>query len=118
MRPRCGAKEVSATWDSSEIGHGAYRFTDFPRTTGSTEVEAIASVGDDAYVEGESVLVRCNLPPRVKFTRRNKLDDDKTTTYHCVPSITLAMALGPLKTAYRNTTASSNRNFRAWKIQA
>lgn len=47
MRPRCGAKEVSATWDSSEIGHGAYRFTDFPRTTGSTEVEAIASVGDE-----------------------------------------------------------------------
>ena len=39
-----------------KIGHSVYRFVDFSRTTGASEAEACAIVGDDASLEGESVL--------------------------------------------------------------
>lgn len=115
--PAVAVRRLAQRGTLRKIGHGAYRFIDFPRTTGSTEAEAIAMVGDDAYIEGESVLallnlghanptkvevatrrqVRRTLPSWVKITRRTKLDDAKTTTYHGVPSVTLAVALQQTK---------------------
>lgn len=96
-----------------KIGHGVYRFIDFPTTTGSSEAEAVAIVGEDSYLEGESVLsllelghanpvrvevatlrqVRRSLPRWLKVTRRTTLHEDQLTTYHGVPSVTLSTAL-------------------------
>lgn len=59
--PAVAVRRLAQRGTLRKIGHGAYRFIDFPRTTGSTEAEAIAMVGDDAYIEGESVLALLNL---------------------------------------------------------
>lgn len=95
------------------IGHGVYRFDEFPRTAGTVEAEAVAIVGDDAYLEGESVLAllglghanparievattrqnRRTLPRWIKATRRTTLKEDETTYYHGVPSVHLEKAL-------------------------
>lgn len=80
------------------IGHGVYRFDDFPRTVGSAEAEAVAMVGEDAYLEGESVLAllelghanpvrieiaatrqkRRTLPGWIQVTQRSTLKADET----------------------------------------
>jgi predicted transcriptional regulator of viral defense system len=100
-----------------KIGHGVYRFDDYPQTRGSTEAEAVALVGEDAYLEGESVLglldlghanpvrveiattrqVRRKLPAWIKTTRRTRLNEDETTTYFGVPSVKLKTALQQVK---------------------
>lgn len=95
------------------IGHGVYRFDDFPQTTGSAEAEAVAMVGDNAYLEGESVLAlldlghanpvtieiattrqnRRSLPRWIQLTQRTTLNDENTTHYHGVPCVDLKYAL-------------------------
>lgn len=95
------------------IGHGVYRFDEFPRTVGSAEAEAVAIVGEHAHLEGESVLAllelghanparveiattvqnRRTLPQWIKVTQRTMLKEDATTHYHGVPSVTLQYAL-------------------------
>lgn len=95
------------------IGHGVYRFDDFPRTVGSDEAEAVAIVGEHAYLEGESVLAllelghanparieiattrqkRRALPQWIRVTQRTTLQEKETTHYQGVPSVTLNYAL-------------------------
>ena len=99
------------------IGHGVYRFDEFPRTAGTPEAEAIAIGGEGTYLEGESVLAlldlghanparievattrqnRRTLPRWVKATRRTTLEDEDTTHYHGVPSVRLKQALLHIK---------------------
>lgn len=95
------------------IGHGVYRFDEFPRTANAADAEAVAIVGEGAYLEGESVLallglghanpaqiqvattrqIRRTLPRWIKTTRRTKLTDEDTTSYEGVPSVRLSHAL-------------------------
>lgn len=95
------------------IGHGVYRFDDFPQTAGSTEAEAVAIVGENAHLEGESVLAlldlghanpakieiattrqnRRTLPDWIKVTQRTTLRSEDTTYYHGVPAVELKYAL-------------------------
>src|SRR5699024_2490513 len=95
------------------IGHGVYRFDEFPRTIGTAEAEAVAIVGDDSYLERESVLAllewghanparievtttrqnRRTLPRWIKATRRTTLKEEETTSYHGGPSVLLEHAL-------------------------
>lgn len=99
------------------IGHGVYRFDEFPRTTGTAEAEAVAMVGEYAYLEGASVLALLNLghanparievavlqqnrrslPPWIKASHRTTLKDNETTYYHGVPSVHLEKALQQTK---------------------
>ena len=96
-----------------KVGHGVYRFDDFPQSTGSAEAEAVAIVGEDAYLEGESVLAlldlghanpvkievasrrqnRRSLPRWIQVTQRTTLKEEDTTHYHGVPSVDLKLAL-------------------------
>jgi len=96
-----------------KIGHGVYRFDEFPRVVGTAEAEAVAIVGEDAYLEGASVLAlldlghtnparieiattrqnRRVLPKWIKATRRTTLKKEETTHYHGVPSVHLKHAL-------------------------
>lgn len=96
-----------------KIGHGVYRFDDFPQATGTAEAEAVAIVGEDAYLEGESVLAlldlghanpvkievastrqnRRSLPPWIHATQRTTLQEEDTTQYYGVPSVNLKYAL-------------------------
>lgn len=115
--PAVALRKLALRGALRRIGHGVYRFDEFPRTIGSAEAEAIALVGEEAYLEGESVLalldlghanparievatrrqVRRNLPAWIKVTRRTTLEDDETTAYHGVPSLILRKALQQVK---------------------
>lgn len=115
--PAVALRKLAQRGTLRRIGHGVYRFDEFPRTVGSAEAEAIALVGEDAYLEGESVLallnlghanparieiatrrqVRRNLPVWITITRRTKLEETETTAYHGVPSVILKKALQQVK---------------------
>ncbi|OAV62858.1 type IV toxin-antitoxin system AbiEi family antitoxin domain-containing protein [Enteractinococcus helveticum] len=95
------------------LGHGVYRFDDFPQTVDSTEAEAVAMVGGHVYLEGKSVLAllglghakparieiattrqnRRILPRWIQVTQRTTLKVDETTRYHGVPSVYLQHTL-------------------------
>lgn len=115
--PSVALRKLAARGALRKLGHGVYRFEEFPRIAGSAEAEATAIVGDEAYLEGESVLalldlghanparievatrrqVRRELPAWIKTTRRTRLDDEAITSYHGVPSVTLKRALEQVK---------------------
>lgn len=115
--PPVALRKLAARGTLQKIGHGVYRFDEFPRTVGSAEAEATAIVGDEAYLEGESVLalldlghanparieiatrrqVRRDLPAWIKTTRRTRLEDEAITSYHGVPSVTLKRVLEEVK---------------------
>lgn len=121
--PPVALRKLATRGALQKIGHGVYRFDEFPRTTGSSEAEATAIVGNEAYLEGESVLallelghanpakieiatrrqVRRSLPPWIKMTRRTRLDDAAITSYHGVPSVTLKTALEQTKDRIPNS---------------
>lgn len=115
--PAVTLRKLAARGILQKIGHGVYRFEQFPRPLGSVEAEATAIVGDEAYIEGESVRalldlghanparievatrrqVRRDLPAWIKVTHRTRLGDDVLTSYHGVPAVTLKTALAQVR---------------------
>jgi predicted transcriptional regulator of viral defense system len=93
------------------VGHGVYRIHHYIPTQLDGYADAVALVGRDAYLFGESVLamhnlaptnpatikiatpnvVRKTLPPNLVVIKRD--NDEKTTWYECIPSQTVFEAI-------------------------
>lgn len=95
------------------VGVGVYRHLDLPTTSYTEYAIAVRSVGENAFLVGESVLdmhdlafvnprgitvgtsarVRRKIPPQVNVLKRRKVAADDLTTYEGIPSETVFKAL-------------------------
>lgn len=95
----------------TRLGHGVYRLTRYIPTPLDTYAEAVALVGPNSWVHGESVLAMCNLafasPPKVLVATRKRVrkslppwieivraaESEASTCYEGIPTQPLADAL-------------------------
>jgi predicted transcriptional regulator of viral defense system len=96
----------------TRVAHGVYRFDDVPATERDAYMEAVLSVGEDAFLMGDGVLALHNLalvnPPRLRVgTRRRRyrmlpatiemvvadISDEDLTVYEAIPCTTVGRAL-------------------------
>ena len=93
------------------VGHGVYRIRHYIPTQLDGYADAVALIGRDAYLFGESVLAMHNLAPTnpatIKVATPNVVrktlpqnlvvikrdNDEKTTWYECIPSQTVFEAI-------------------------
>jgi predicted transcriptional regulator of viral defense system len=104
--------KLSAREQVRHVAYGLYRFDDVPVTEYDQYFEAVARVGKDAFLTGDSVLalhdlalvnprrrrigttrrVRAKLPDWIDVVRE-EVDPDSLTTYFMIPSVTVAHAI-------------------------
>lgn len=111
--PAVEVRKLAARGGLERVGHGAYRHTGVPTDEWTELAAALASIGDDAFIEGDTVLAMFDLalvnppkihvgtprrrrsdpPPHTVVTVRPHVSEDDLTTYQGLRCVTVRRAL-------------------------